>query len=156
MCSVRCSTCTARKRCLTKINGYFFSPLYAMHDMLHCAKKKCKEYEKAKRIKMLLYMVASVFLRDVGVIWCISMVMVSIKQLWLCVTVLDSLISLFSYDETLMISCKSFTHNMQLFATLDTIVHVQCDLAITRNTHGSILLLNCLNLFLKIKLVRLV
>ena len=36
-----------------------------------------------------------------------------------------------------------------LFTTLDTIVHVQCDLAITRNTCGSIYSLNCLNLFLK-------
>ena len=43
-----------------------------------------------------------------------------------------------------------------LFATLDTIVQVQCDLAITRNTFGSISLLKCLNLFLKIKLVRIV
>ena len=139
--------------------GISFLPYMPCMICFIVLKKKCKEYEKAKRIKMLLYMVASVFLRDVGVIWCISMVMVSIKQLWLCVTILDSLISLFSYDETLMLSCKIFTHNMQLFATLDTldtIVHVQCDLAITRNTCGSILLLNCLNLFLKIKLVRLV
>ena len=43
-----------------------------------------------------------------------------------------------------------------LFATLDTIIQVQYDLAITRNTCGSICSLNCLNLFLKIKLVRLV
>ena len=33
-----------------------------------------------------------------------------------------------------------------LFATFDTIVWVQCDLAITRNTCGSICSLNCLNL----------
>ena len=39
-----------------------------------------------------------------------------------------------------------------LFATLDTIVKVQCDLAITRNACGSICLLNCLNLFLKNKI----
>ena len=43
-----------------------------------------------------------------------------------------------------------------LFATLDTIVQVQCDLAITKNTCGSICLLNYLNLFFKIKFVRLV
>ena len=36
---------------------------------------------KAKRIKMLLNMVASVFLGDVGVIGCISKVIVLIKQL---------------------------------------------------------------------------
>ena len=43
-----------------------------------------------------------------------------------------------------------------LFAILDTIIQVQCDLTITRNTCGSICSLNCLKLFLKIKLVRLV
>ena len=36
---------------------------------------------KAKRIKMLLNMVASMFLRDVRVIGCISKVIVPIKQL---------------------------------------------------------------------------
>ena len=36
---------------------------------------------KAKRIKMLLNMVASMFLGDVGVIGCISKVIVPIKQL---------------------------------------------------------------------------
>ena len=43
-----------------------------------------------------------------------------------------------------------------LFVTLDAIVHVQRVLAITRNTSDSLSLLNCLNLFSKIKLVRLV
>ena len=49
-----------------------------MHDML----KKIKNMQrklKAKRIKMFLNMVASVFLRDVGVIGCTSKVIVSIK-----------------------------------------------------------------------------
>ena len=32
-----------------------------------------------------------------------------------------SLISLFSYDETLVFSCKGFTQNTQFFATFDTI-----------------------------------
>ena len=44
----------------------------------------------------------------------------------------------------------------KLFATFDTIVQVQCDMVITRNICGSINLLNCLNLFWGIKLVRLV
>jgi len=101
-------------------------------------------------------MVASVFLRDVGVIWCNSKVMVPIKRLWLSVDIFYSLISLFSYDEKLMRSCKGFTHNMQLFASLDTIVSVQCDLAIKRKTCGNINSLNYLNLFLEIKSVRLV
>jgi len=42
---------------------------------------------KAKRIKMLSNMVASLFLGDVGIIRCTSKVIVSIKQLWLCVNV---------------------------------------------------------------------
>ena len=41
---------------------------------------------KAKKIKMLLNMVASVFLGVVGVVGCTSKVIVSIKQLWLCVS----------------------------------------------------------------------
>ena len=53
-----------------------------MHDML----KKIYIYIyakkiKAKRIKMLLNMVTSVFLRDVGVIGCTSKVTVFIKLL---------------------------------------------------------------------------
>ena len=51
-----------------------------MHDML----KKIKNMQrklKAKRIKMLLNMVASMFLGDVGVIGCTSKVIVPIKQL---------------------------------------------------------------------------
>ena len=49
-----------------------------MHDML----KKIKNMQrklKAKRIKMLLNMVASVFLGNVGIIGCISKVIVPIK-----------------------------------------------------------------------------
>ena len=42
---------------------------------------------------MLLNMVARVFLEDVGVIERTSMVIFSIKQLWLCVSVFDFLIS---------------------------------------------------------------
>ena len=48
-------------------------------------RKMCKEHEKTKRIKMLLYKFASVFLEDMRVIWCTLKVMVSIKQLWSCV-----------------------------------------------------------------------
>ena len=50
-----------------------------MHDIFK--NKICKEKIKAKRIKMLLNMVANVFLGDVGVMGCISKVIVSIKQL---------------------------------------------------------------------------
>ena len=42
--------------------------------------------------QILLNMVASMFLGDVGVIGCILKVIVPIKQLWLCVSVFDFLI----------------------------------------------------------------
>ena len=56
-------------------------------------------------------MIASMFLGDVGVIGCTSKVIAPIKQLWLCVSVLDSLISLILHDEILMITCKCFTQH---------------------------------------------
>ena len=51
----------------------------SMHDMLK--KKNMQRKSKEKRIKMLLNMVANVFLGDVGVIGCISKVIVPVKQL---------------------------------------------------------------------------
>ena len=50
-----------------------------MHDMLK--RKNMQRITKAKRIKMLLNMVTSVFLGDVGVIGCTSKMIVPIKQL---------------------------------------------------------------------------
>ena len=50
-----------------------------MHDMLK--KKNMQRKIKAKRIKMLLNMVASMFLGDVGVIGYTSKVIIPIKQL---------------------------------------------------------------------------
>ena len=50
-----------------------------MHAILK--RKICKEKKKAKTIKMLLNMIASVFLGDVRVIGCTSKVIVPIKQL---------------------------------------------------------------------------
>ena len=49
-----------------------------MHDMLKRKEKYAKK-KKAKRIKMLLNIVESVFLRDVGVIGCTLKVIVPIK-----------------------------------------------------------------------------
>ena len=51
-----------------------------MHDMLKM-KNNVQRKLKVKRIKMLLNMVASVFLGDVGVIGCTLKVIVPIKQL---------------------------------------------------------------------------
>ena len=50
-----------------------------MHDMLK--KKNMQRKSKEKRIKMLLNMVANVFLGDVGVIGYILKVIVPVKQL---------------------------------------------------------------------------
>ena len=50
-----------------------------MHDILK--KKNMQRKSKVKRIKMLLNMVASVLLGDVGVIGCTLKVIVPIKQL---------------------------------------------------------------------------
>ena len=50
-----------------------------MHGMFK--KKNMQRKTKEKRIKMLLNMVASMFLGDVGVIGCTSKVIVPIKQL---------------------------------------------------------------------------
>ena len=50
-----------------------------MNDMLK--RKNMQRKTKAKRIKMLLNMVANVFLGDVGVIGCTLKVIVPIKQL---------------------------------------------------------------------------
>ena len=62
---------------------YFFSLLYVHACMLKKKKKYAKKI-KEKRIKMLLNMVANVFLGDVGVIGYTSKVIVPIKQLELC------------------------------------------------------------------------
>ena len=62
---------------------------------------------------MLLNMIASMFLGDVGVIGCISKVIVSIKQLWLCVSVFD-----FSYI--------SNHHNIRHLCTLAMFSHITC------------------------------
>ena len=96
------------------IIGYFFSLLYAQAWYTQ-KKKKCKEKSKAKRIKMLLNMVASVFLGDVGVMGCTSKVIVPIKQLWLYVSVFDFLISqiFIIWDIDALLLC--FTHNTQTF-----------------------------------------
>ena len=51
-----------------------------MHDILKM-KKNMRRKSKAKRIKMLFNMVASMFLGDVGVIGYTSKVIVPIKQL---------------------------------------------------------------------------
>ena len=64
---------------LTSLGNFFSLSYMPMHDMLK--KKNMQRKSKAKRIKMLLNMVASVFLGDVGVIERTLKVIVPIKQL---------------------------------------------------------------------------
>ena len=63
---------------MLNIIGYFFSLSYMpMHDMFKNKKyAKTKKKKNAKGIKMLLNMVVSMFLGDVGVTGCISKVIV--------------------------------------------------------------------------------
>ena len=79
-------------------------------------KRKMKKKNETNAFKYS----CSVFLEDVGVIRCTSNVIIPIKQLWLCVSIFHSPISLFLHDEILMFTCKNFKHNAQFFATIDT------------------------------------
>ena len=132
---------------------YFFSlslSYMPMHDMLK--KKKYAKNIKAKRIKMLLNMVASVFLRDVGVIGCTSKAIVLIKQLWLYVSEIDFFISqiVIIWDTYTLLRCFHTQHANSLLLLIH--VQVQCDSAIIRNTYVNVCSLNCLDLFLKYKI----
>ena len=118
---------------------------------LLCLNRKiCKE-NKSKKKQNAFNMIASEFLGDVGVIGCTSKVIVPIKQLWLCVSVIDILISqiFIIWDIYALLLC--FTHNTYSLLLLIH-VQVQCDLVIIRNTCVNIYSLNCLNLFLKYKI----
>ena len=113
-----------------------------------CSKRKIK----AKIIKMLLNMIASMFLGDVGVIGCTSKVIVLIKQLWLCVSEIDFLIYqiFIIWDTYALLLCFHTQHANSLLLLMH--VQVQCDLTITRNICVNVCSLNCLNLFLKYKI----
>ena len=116
---------------------------------LVCLKEKYVQRKiKSKKNKMFY-----IWLQDVEVIGCTSKVIVPIKQLWLCVSWSNFLIS------QIVITCRHlcnlamfFTHNTQYSLLLLIHVQVQCDLAITRNTCVNVCSLNCLNLFLKYKI----
>ena len=142
---------TAKLGCLSLHNWVFLLLSFVpVHDMLK--KKNMKRKSKAKKIKMLLNMVPSVFLGDVRVIGCTSKVIVPIKQLWLCVSVFDFLISqiVIIWDTYAILLYFHTQHTNSLLLLIHA--QVRCDLAITRNTCVNILLLNCLNLFLKNKI----
>ena len=105
------------------------------------------------RAPQLYIWLQACILRDVRVIGCTSKAIVPIKQLWLCVSQSDFLIS------QIVITCIHlcnfrifFTHNTQYSLLLLIHVQIQCDLAITRFTCVHVCSLNCFKLFLKYKI----
>ena len=141
---------TTKLGCSSK-NKWEFSSLLCAHEC-YAQKEKYAKQNTSKKIKMLLNMIASMFLGDVGVIGCTSKVIVPIKQLWLCVSVFDFLISqiIIIWDTYALLQCFHTQHANSLLLLIH--VQIQCDLAITRNTCVNICSLNCLNLFLKYKI----
>ena len=138
------------------LHNWVFSFLFPICPCMICLKEKYAKNMKSKMNQNNFNMVASVFLGNVWVIWCTSKVMVPIKQLWLCVGVIDLLISLLFIIWITYAFLQNF-HTQHAYILL-LLIHMQgqCILTITRNTCGNICLLNYLSLFLKIKLVRLV
>ena len=157
-CLVRYSTCTAKTRCLAYIIGYFFSLLYthACYATLCFKEKYAKNMKSKKNQNALIYGCKRISRRCVSYVMYLKgdgpyqTVMIVCGCIWFSYIITLHIMRLFYF-----IAQVSHTTHI-LFVTLDTIVQVQRDLAITRNTSGSLSLLNCLNLFLKIKLVRLV
>ena len=72
-----------------------------------------KSKQKKKKNENALNMVASVFLRDVGVIGCTSKEIVPIMQLWLYVSYIDFLISKIIKTWNTYALLRYFSHNMQ-------------------------------------------
>ena len=133
---------------LNIIRYFFFLSYMLMHDIFK--KTICKEY-KSKKNQNAFKMIVSVFVGDVGVIWCTSKVIVSIKQLWLCVSVFDFFISqiIIIWETCAHLLCFHTQHTYSLLLLIH--VQIQCDLAIIWNTCINICSLNYLNLFLKYK-----
>ena len=138
---------------MSNIIGYFFSlsnkPIY---DILE--RKICKEKSKAKRSKMLLNMIASVFSRRCGSYRIYlegdsphQVVMIVCELKWF------SYISNRHNMYTLMQSCDIFfIYNTQYSLLFLIYVQIQCDLAITSFTCVYVSSLNCLDLFFKYKI----
>ena len=138
---------------MSNIIGYFFSlSNKPMYDILE--RKICKDKSKAKRSKMLLNMIASVFSRRCGSYRIYlegdsphQAVMIVCELKWF------SYISNRHNMYTLMQSCDIFfTYNTQYCLLFLIHVQIQCDLAITSFTCVNVYSLNCLDLFLRYKI----
>ena len=102
------------------IIGYFLLSLICPCMICLKEKKICKE-NQSKKNKNALNMVASVFLGDIRVIGCTSKVIVSIKQLWLCVSYIDFLISKIVITwNTYVLLWYFHTQHTKFFVTFDT------------------------------------
>ena len=112
------------------IIGYFFSLFYMpVHDLLKKKTMQKKKKLKSKKIKILYIWLQAYILGDVGVIGCTSKMIVSIKQLWLCVILISQIVITYIHLCNLVMF---FTHNMQYSFLFLIHVQVRCDLAITR------------------------
>ena len=138
---------------MSNIIGYFFSlSNKPMYDILE--RKICKEKSKAKRSKLLLNMIASVFSRRCGSYRIYlegdsphQAVMIVCELKWF------SYISNRHNMYTLMQFCDIFfTYNTQYSLLFLIYVQIQCDLAITSFTCVNVCSLNCLDLFLRYKI----
>ena len=135
---------------MSNIIGYFFSlsnkPMYDMFK-----RKIYKEKSKAKRLKMLLSMIANVYSRRCGS-YRMYLKGDSPHQAVMIVCELKR----FSYISN-VITCiylcnlaMFFTHNTQYFLLFLIHVQIQCDLAITGFTCVNVCSLNYLNLVFEI------
>ena len=132
------------------IIGYFFSlSNKPMYDILK--RRICKEKSKAKRSKMLLNMIASMYFRRCGNYRMYlesdsphQAVMIMCELKWF--SHISNRITCIHLCNLVMF----FTHNKQYSLLFLIHVQIQCDLAITSFTCVNVCSLNCLNLVFEI------
>ena len=109
---------TAKLRCFSLHKWEFLFSLIC--PCMLCSKRKLCRENKIKKNQNAFNMIAGMFLGDMGVIGCTSKVTVPIKQLWLCVSVIDFLISqiLIIWDTYALLLC--FHTTRKFFAIFGT------------------------------------
>ena len=141
----------AKLECQISLGNSFLSLISSC--MIYLKRKICKEKSKAKKSKMLLNMIASVYYRRCGS-YRMYLEGDSPHQAIMIVCELKRL-SHTSNRHNMIHLCNLaifFTHNTQY--SLLFLIHVQrkCDLAITSFTYGNVCSLNYRDLFLKYKI----
>ena len=141
----------AKLECQISLGNSFLSLISSC--MIYLKRKICKEKSKAKKSKMLLNMITSVYYRRCGS-YRMYLEGDSPHQVIMIVCELKRL-SHTSNRHNMIHLCNLaifFTHNTQY--SLLFLIHVQrkCDLAITSFTCGNVCSLNCRDLFLKYKI----